>query len=285
MNENPQPELTRYGSALLGWVAAIGLCLVGVASCGGGSGEPVWAAEVPVGISVDAENVLEEPLDVTAPADDRLISQEALDLIVYFEVSGEAYYEKYLSRPICPLCPQTASGVTIGIGYDLGHVSSKQYLAEWNAHPQRDYLLPAIGLTRQQAKDMAQDLQFVYTSYGLASEVFNETTVVNYYRIAARSFGTAFVDAPDNVRGALVSLVYNRGGAMGADTPFLLDVPKYKRDSRWEMRVIRDVCLPHEDWACVARYIREMKRLWPVATMKGLHLRRDAEADLAEGPQ
>ena len=173
--------------------------------------------------------------------------------------------------------PQAEKGEKLPVLYWLS--------AEWNAHPQRDYLLPAIGLTRQQAKDMAQDLQFVYTSYGLASEVFNETTVVNYYRIAARSFGTAFVDAPDNVRGALVSLVYNRGGAMGADTPFLLDVPKNKRDSRWEMRVIRDVCLPHEDWACVARYIREMKRLWPVATMKGLHLRRDAEADLAEGPQ
>lgn len=217
-----------------------------------------------------------------AVASGPLVSQESLDLIVRYEVGSQTQYERLYTRPICPLCATTASGVTIGIGYDIGHASEAQLREDWYLHPQLENLVPAVGLRKDQAIKMAWDLRHVYTSYGLASHVFNDTTVLKYYRVAHRAFGQPFLEAPGHVRGALVSLVYNRGGAMGPNTPFLLDVPVLKRDSRWEMRVIRDVCLPQQDYACVAKHIRHMKRLWPIQGMRGLHLRRDAEAALVE---
>jgi hypothetical protein len=46
------------------------------------------------------------------------ISQAAFDMIVEFEVSGEAAYDKRYRQPTRP---GAASGITIGIGYDCGH--------------------------------------------------------------------------------------------------------------------------------------------------------------------
>ena len=46
-----------------------------------------------------------------------LISQAAIDLIVREEVSGKEVYERNYRRPEWP---GGSSGVTIGIGYDVG---------------------------------------------------------------------------------------------------------------------------------------------------------------------
>lgn len=75
-------------------------------------------------------------------------------------------------------------------------------------------------------------------------------------------------------RGALVSLVYNRGGRL-TDRP--------GRDSRWEMAEIRrllDAGGP-EDLAAIPACFEAMKRLWP--TLAGLRARRDEEAAMFRG--
>ena len=47
------------------------------------------------------------------------ISDKAFKLIIKYEVGGgEAYYNKYLKKPSWP---GAFSGVTIGVGYDLGY--------------------------------------------------------------------------------------------------------------------------------------------------------------------
>jgi hypothetical protein len=56
------------------------------------------------------------------------ISPPALALIVGFEVSGEQAYTNKNTRPIWP---QGQSGVTVGIGYDVGHHTGEQLRKDW----------------------------------------------------------------------------------------------------------------------------------------------------------
>ena len=78
------------------------------------------------------------------------IGQEAIDLIIKFEVGGgQRYFEKYLARPSWP---GGASGVTIGIGYDLGY--DKKFEEDWKpklAEDDYNRLYRTLGLTGQRA--------------------------------------------------------------------------------------------------------------------------------------
>jgi hypothetical protein len=49
------------------------------------------------------------------------VSERAIQLIVYFEVTDEATYRRKYQRPVWP---GLNSGVTIGIGYDVGYTDS-----------------------------------------------------------------------------------------------------------------------------------------------------------------
>ena len=52
-----------------------------------------------------------------------MLNKKSLDLILEFEVGGgENYYNKFLKNPSWP---GEQSGVTIGVGYDLGYVNKQ----------------------------------------------------------------------------------------------------------------------------------------------------------------
>ena len=55
-------------------------------------------------------------------------SSSALDWIEQFEISSEAYNNRNLKRPCWP---GGASGVTIGIGHNLGYCSAAQFRRDW----------------------------------------------------------------------------------------------------------------------------------------------------------
>src|SRR5712671_8014799 len=57
------------------------------------------------------------------------ISQESFDLIVNFEVSSRAAYDKNYRYPERP---GGRSGITIGIGYDCGYSSVEVIHADWD---------------------------------------------------------------------------------------------------------------------------------------------------------
>ena len=196
-----------------------------------------------------------------------LVSPRAVDLIIRYEVISPSVYTRRYSRPVWP---GGASGVTVGIGYDLGFNSVKQILHDWSDHPQRGYLAAMSGFTRAEAQALAARRQFIVTPYPLAYKVFLDPTLIRYYNITRRAFpGMENLD-PD-AQGALVSLVYNRGGNM---------VGK----ARSEMRTIRDVCIPARDNRCVAGQFRAMIRIWRGGSLeKGMTRRRYEEAELAEG--
>jgi hypothetical protein len=69
-----------------------------------------------------------------------MLSKEGLDLILEFEVGGAdgAYYNKFLKKPTVPAWQTTKSGVTIGVGTDMGYQSQLNVDEEWS-----EYLKPA----------------------------------------------------------------------------------------------------------------------------------------------
>lgn len=199
-----------------------------------------------------------------------VVTPAGVDLIAKFEVGSKAAYNRLYSHPICPACLSTASGVTIGVGYDLRHNDPQQIMLDWRHHPQRFYLPQASGIGGSRAVALAKSMRNVTTSWELALEVLQESTLPRYAEIARRAFGPGFDRASAPVRDALISVVYNRGGSTVGP-------------ARREFREIRDRCLPNDQPSCTAGEIRAMVRLWRNTPIEaGMTRRRYAEAAHAE---
>ena len=170
--------------------------------------------------------------------------------------------------------PGGASGVTIGIGYDLGYVTVDQYESDWGERlpaGTRDRLKDAVGLRAIRAKNRAAQLGDIRIRRAPSEDVFTERTIPLYTERARQAF-PGFDGLPADAQGALVSLVYNRGASMVDDSP---------EDRRREMRAIRDA-VAADDLQEIADQLRAMKRLWVGKGLDGLLRRRDAEAALVE---
>lgn len=187
------------------------------------------------------------------------LTQKALDLI--FEYEG-------LDQP--GEWPGGESGVSIGIGYDLGYVTQDQFERDWKDcldEASCTALSACIGFKGADAKAKASTVSKVKITTDQARKVFLERSVPNYQAQTAKAF-PGVEKLPADAQGALVSLVYNRGASM-------------KGDSRSEMRAIRDL-VPTGDLKGIAEQLRSMKRLWENSSVSGLVKRREAEAQLVE---
>jgi hypothetical protein len=209
-----------------------------------------------------------------------LVSQRAIDGIVGFEISSAAYYQAKLERPSWP---GGESGVTIGIGYDLGYSTRAQFRADWQdllPSAECGRLESVIELKGTAAKAKVAGLRDIRIPLLQAEKVFEVRTLPAYAkRTRAALPGCEFL--PADAQGALLSLVFNRGDSMST------------ADSRREMRAIRSI-VRDCGWKTlrndarqrvlddVAAQIRAMKRLWDPKKLGGLHARRDAEADLVK---
>lgn len=191
--------------------------------------------------------------------------QPAIDLLLEYEVGGgEVYYNRYLLHPTQPT---PGSGITIGIGYDLGQSTSGQFLDDWAGQlPERDLhrLRSGIGLSQQRAAALLSGLLDIAVPWVAALTVFRERTLPQLL-VETRRFVPQLDVLPPYCQAALLSLVYNRGtGTRG--------------NSRLEMREIQvavsDGLLDH-----VPVLLRSMKRLWVGKPGgPGLIRRREAEA-------
>ena len=81
-----------------------------------------------------------------------VISKRGMEKIVEWEVSGKSAYNAKLKNPVWP---GGASGVTIGIGYDLGFYTAKKVADDFKELPQSDILklISVVGLTGEKAKN------------------------------------------------------------------------------------------------------------------------------------
>lgn len=201
-----------------------------------------------------------------------LISQESEALIVSSEIGSRKDYE---ARYFRPEWPQGQSGITIGIGYDVGAgVKDKQQLhADWDGHipaPMIKALEPCIGVTDERAHDMLAKVRpLVSVSWDAAMTVFETVDIPRWYGICKATLPN-FDELPPDCRGALVSLAYNRGSS------FRLQGARYS-----EMRLIRTAMIDKTFKAIPAAF-RSMKRLWQTPSVRGLVIRREHEAQLFE---
>lgn len=194
-------------------------------------------------------------------------SKKALDLIYEYEVGGgEQYYNKFLKRFTWPA---GASGPTIGIGIDCAYYTPKELANLFSFLPtnQRKLVEGASGKTGESGREYTKILrkEGIEMSWTEAQKIFMTTTWPKFASLADRTFPQAD-QLCDSAYGALVSIVFNRGG-------------KLSGESRSEMRAIRDL-VPSKNYTAIASEIRRMKRLWEGKNMDGLLRRRDAEADL-----
>lgn len=200
----------------------------------------------------------------------RSISQDAKDLIVAFEVTNQKRYEALYERPVWP---GGNSGITIGIGYDLGWATSEWLHADWIDHliPEHLSLLGSVcGKTGANVQPLLADLHSIRIPWVDAFSQFNSVTLPRY--IAETLAVNANVsNLSDDSLGALVSLDYNRG------QNFRTQSYRYV-----EMNAIYRY-LVTGDLVGIPAQIRKMKRLWEgIPGASGLVIRRELEAVLFE---
>lgn len=202
----------------------------------------------------------------------KLISDAARDLIVAEEVSSKAAYEARYQKPEWP---GGGSGITIGIGYDVGAGvrSTAQLRADWGLRIPESMIAalePCIGVTGERAHGMLAGVRSqVNVPWAAAIDVFDAVDVPRWYNICTKALPN-FETLPLDCKGVLLSLAYNRG-------------PSFTNtgDRYTEMRAIKAHMIAKE-FAKIPAEFRSMKRIWPQQSMRGLVLRREHEARLFE---
>lgn len=198
-------------------------------------------------------------------------SPRAYALILKYEIGGgKEYYNKALKRPTYP---GGASGVTIGIGYDLGYNSAAQFKADWFEHlDQPTYLLlsSTLGKKGESAKALIGKLRGVSIPYDTAEHVFQTSTLPRFIQETKQAFPGAESLHPDAF-GALVSLVFNRGGSVSG--PRRLEMNNIRRAIAGSIKT-------ENLYVYIADQFVAMKRLWVGQGLDGLLTRRDEEAKL-----
>jgi hypothetical protein len=212
---------------------------------------------------------LEKRLSIAPPrtAASLRCSCRSLEAIVRFEVGSRAQYERLYARPTWP---EGESGVTIGIGYDLGFTSKAQIEADWAPfleQPARASLAAVQGVKGLAALKLARGIAHLRIPLAAAEAVFHASTLPRFAKLTRDAF-PGVEKLPLDAQGALLSLVFNRGASL-------------EGERRREMRAIRDALKVGAPLAEIAAQVEAMQRLWP--TMRGLRERRASEAALIRG--
>ena len=204
-------------------------------------------------------------------SDDEIIahvSERAIELVASFEIISRKTYERKYSRPEAP---GGASGITIGIGYDIGQSSKEEFVKTWQALlPAEDLqrLSAAVGVQGDAARAMQSQFSDITIPFDQAMTAFRHSTIPTYGRKILAAFPNS-VSLPPDCFGALLSIVYNRGASLGGD-------------KRKEMLAISRLIEIGEAQA-VPEQIRTMKWIWEGKRgSEGVVKRREAEADLFE---
>lgn len=207
------------------------------------------------------------PNDSTVAVYDLMCSHHGLSKLISFEISSESYYQRFLQQPTWP---GGSSGITIGIGYDLGYHNPTQIRKDWqNTIPDKDLdkLISVAGLKSEDAKKALRRVNMIKIPLAIAQSVFYIAVLPRFAADTRKAFPG--VEAlPADAQTALLSLVFNRGTKMTGSR-------------RREMAAIRPRVLA-VDLPGIAAQIRAMKRLWENTPLSGLIVRREEEALLLE---
>lgn len=214
------------------------------------------------------ESMLSPKLPAIPAGASMIVSRRSIDMLISFEVgSKDLYTQKYQQ----PTWPGGASGVTIGIGYDLGYYTSAQISNAWKAQTSQadlQTLLTVAGKKGDVCKGLIPSVKGIKIPYDKAYSVFYQSTLPSFAGQTRKAY-PGVEKLPPDAQGALLSLVYNRGAAIDAT------------DRRKEMKAIVEL-VKNGNVKAIGAQIRSMKRLWDPKKQKGLIVRREQEAVLAE---
>lgn len=204
------------------------------------------------------------------------ISNRALQLIVSAEVTSPQVYMKRYQGAIWP---KGQSGVTVGVGYDIGHTAPEQFWSDWKPYlPQEtvDRLMIGCEATGEDAEFILEALHDIKIPWDVAHRQFVQRQLPREIGLAERSVPN-FASLPEDCRGAIVSLTYNRGTAGFQVAP--LEEPEGRRK---EMKAIYEL-MAARNFSAIPDEFLKMRRLWEdKPSMAGVVLRREAEAALFE---
>jgi peptidoglycan hydrolase-like protein with peptidoglycan-binding domain len=189
------------------------------------------------------------------------LTAAGVTFIARLEVSSSKMYRQVYCHPTLP--PE-ASGITIGIGYDLRFASRASFEADWGASVPAgdvDRLEAAFGRIGSEA--LRASLSDLTIPLNVAMPVYLKRNLPQHLDLT-RTIYPQVDRLPPSRRTALVSLVFNRG-------------TKLDGDRRREMRAVRDL-LAAGDLDPVADEFESMTRLWDPRS--GLITRRRDEAKL-----
>tara|TARA_R110000868_G_C10804691_1_gene757392 strand:+ start:274 stop:1128 length:855 start_codon:yes stop_codon:yes gene_type:complete len=197
-----------------------------------------------------------------------LISQRTLDLVIASEVTSRKTYERAYQRPEWP---GGMSGVTIGIGYDLGYSDATKLHADFGGllpAPMLGVMERCLGVRGNAARSLLPSVhRLIDVPWDVAIRVFMGRSVPHYLNLAkARIPGLDKL--PPDCQGVIFSLTYNRGASYDN-----------AGDRYREMRMIK-AHIASGNLPAVADDIRDMKRLWRGRGLDGLLARRDLEAKI-----
>jgi len=190
------------------------------------------------------------------------LSARGIEQIIDWETGGRNEYNPQ------PEWPGESSGVTIGIGWDLGMTPATETARAWSPHLSASTLAALVGVSGRHGEAAQTVLPYVRhltIPWAAAMAVFEDVTLPTWYLRTLRIYPQA-EELPGDCTAALVSLVFNRG-------------PSLTGERRREMCNIQAL-LKTRNFKEIPNQFREMVRLWP--NSNGLRRRREEEADLFE---
>ena len=217
------------------------------------------------------ENIIGQVLGQpeVAVAHQMKISQKGLGQIIKFEIGSKAYYNRKLKSPVWP---GGQSGVTIGVGYDLGYHSERQIARDWKGRvddADLKGLLRVSGIKGRAAKRKAASLHHISIPYQVSQEVFLTRVLPDFAKQTKRAFPSVGALPPD-AQAMLLSLVFNRGPGMA------------NNNRRREMRNIK-LLVPSGNLPAIASEVRSMIRIWKGKDIeRTMTRRRNKEAEMIE---
>lgn len=179
--------------------------------------------------------------------------------------------------PEHPYWPGGKSGITIGVGWDLGYHTVAELRESWQTidADALSHLEMAVGKRGAAAHALVAGLATATVPRPLSLRVLN-ASLKNYYRPLVVKLFPGTEKLPVEAQVVLISLVFNRGDSMGRDPDWLTAI---QLDQRWEMRKMRDDVKRVDMYAMYA-HLGIMKRLWEVPNQRGLRIRRRDEQAL-----
>jgi GH24 family phage-related lysozyme (muramidase) len=211
-----------------------------------------------------------ERAPIRAAKSSRMISSGATELIIASEVSSRDAYQARYDRPVWP---EGESGVTIGIGYDIGESTRVFFKEDWGEYLDSgtsELLSKACGVSGKGAAALIPNFEAVRIPWDVAMSQFQRETLPRYVGETEKALENTSALSPDSF-GALVSLVYNRG------TTFHNPDPQFS-----EMQELSNN-MASKRFPEIPANIRSMERIWKnKPKFKGIVIRREAEAALFE---